>query len=117
MAYINKFRNLEELLNIVKSAILDGVDKDKVMTIADGLMLNNARYKYGYDYPFDIPTVGIYDIVEDSDFDSVELATIITDDATLINVLEELSSLSYSELISARYRIARFSRPEECEND
>jgi len=113
MAYSNKFGNLEELLNIVKSAILNGVDKDEVMTIADGLMLNNASYKYGYDHPFDIPTVAIYEIIEDSDFDSADLATMITDDTSLIDVLEELSSLSYDELIAAKYRIANFFVPKE----
>ena len=117
MSYRDKFGNLEELLNIVKSAISDGIDKDKVMTIVNGLILNNTEYKYGHDYPYDIPTLEIYDIVGDSDFDSVELATMITDYASLIEVLEELSSLSCSELIAARYRIARFSKQEEYEDD
>ena len=117
MSYRNKFENLEELLDIVNRAILDGVDKDKVLTVVDGLILNNAEYKYGYDCSFDIPTVEIYDIVVDSNFDSFELATMITDDAMLIDVLEELSSLSYSELIAAKYLIASFSKPEEFEDD
>ena len=117
MAYSDKFGNLEELLYIVNRSILDGVDKDKVMGIVDGLMLNNASYKYGYDYPFGISSVAIYEIVEDSDFDLDELATMLNDDTSLMQVLEELSSLSYNELIAAKYRIAKFFIPERKQDD
>jgi len=117
MSYRDKFADLEELLDVVNRAILDGVDKDKLMTIVDGLILNDARYKYGYEYSFDISTSEIYEIVEDSDFDLDELATMLNDDTSLMQVLEELSSLSYNELIAAKYRIAKFFIPERKQDD
>jgi hypothetical protein len=96
MAYSNKLKDFNELLNCVDYAMINDIAKDKISAVVDGLVDHYAKLRNGSSQ---MQLVPIMNIIDDSGLSSDQLdMQCDCDDVTLYDVLEEFSSLTYNTL-------------------